>query len=266
MPYVETTKLATTEEQVAAVGTYTWKGGAHVFGRCLIYQLRGSEGECRGVERLAIDVVFHFAETLDHLGFVWQRVVVVLEMSRAIVECAAIGCPAGEALEFVVECTDVAHFVVLHIVEDEVALAVLHLDLCPTLGVERLSGVVGGVCDEREGGVPRGIDTSRNGGVGLEVYLGGGVVVDNHGSAMPLTHVELHVMSVEVLIGVAVDTLSVGLARDDKVVEDVALVEVGEVALVDAQHLVCHIGWIYESVRHIGVDVLFGNAYVELLP
>ena len=80
---------------------------------------------------------------------------------------------------------------------------------------------------------------------------------------MSLSHVELHIGCPVVLIRVTVDALSVFLARDNHVVVDVALVEVGEVTLTDAEHLVSHIRGEDETIGDIWVDFFLRHIDVE---
>ena len=49
----------------------------------------------------------------------------------------------------------------------------------------------------------------------------------------------------------AVDALSLVFGADGHVVVYLSLVEVGDVALVDAQFLVCDIRWLYDTVGDV---------------
>ena len=117
--------------------------------------------------------------------------------------------------------------------------------------------------------MPGRIYTRTDGGIRFEIHLCWHAIVNNHSTTMSLTHVELHVVGVIVLIGMAVNALSIRLTRDNHVVVDFSLIEIGKISLVDAQHFVCHVGRRNETIRDVWVDFLFSymdGKFLECFP
>ena len=112
--------------------------------------------------------------------------------------------------------------------------------------------------------MPGRIDTRRDGIVALQVdprYL---TVVHDDGTAVGQTHVEEHVVRLVVLIAVAVDALAfLSVVHGDLVVEDLRLLKRSEVALGNLHKGPCYIRRFDQTVRHIVVDGLRGNADLE---
>ena len=107
--------------------------------------------------------------------------------------------------------------------------------------MEHLTCCIHRVSDNIVLGVERRVYTGRDSGIGLHVDLLHLTVVHEDGSALVLAYVELHVIGLVILVGMAVDTLSLRLGAYKHIAVDNLLVVVGEVALVDGQLLVCHI-------------------------
>ena len=74
---------------------------------------------------------------------------------------------------------------------------------------------------------------------------------------------EEHVVRLVVLVGVAVDALTNLLIADRHIVINLFHLEVGEVALVDAQSLVCHVGRLDGTIGDVLVDGVFCHIEVE---
>ena len=129
--------------------------------------------------------------------------------------------------------------------------------------MERLSRLVGGEGDEVFRRMPSGINTCTEGLIGLEVHFLQLTVRHNHGTTIALAHMEEHVVRLEVLVGVAVDALAHFLGTDRHVVVNFSLIEIGEVALVDAQLLVCYIGRLDGTVGNVFIDGVFCHVDVE---
>ena len=262
MPNVEAAPSAEGEEQPTSIGRDAGQGGTFVDGCGVEHQLAWSELALVDIEGFAIDVVFDFLGAGDGLGGV-DGVGAVFEVGAAIVEPLAVGRPEGEHLELFLVVLDVHHLVALDIVDDEVALGVEHLNLVKVARVEGLLGLVGGVGNELEPRVPAGIDACGEDGVVAHVHLMGLPFVDDDGSTVALTGVELHLLWVVHLVVVAVDALSVDLVAAEHVVVDDALVVVLEAALVDGELLVGHVGGRDESVADVGVDGVGRDEYLE---
>ena len=115
-------------------------------------------------------------------------------------------------------------------------------------------GLIGGIGYVVMCGMPCGIYTGRNSGVGLEVYLMELAVSDKNGSAKILTHMELHVVSGIVAEVMAVDALSAFTVLYHLVGVDDLLVKRGDVTLVYAESLIALYRRHYETVCYIRVD------------
>ena len=129
-------------------------------------------------------------------------------MCRAEVELLAVRTPSGEHLQLVIQFGDNAHLILIDIIKNQVALRVLHLNLVQVFGVEGLTSLVGGESDEVVGRMPCRIDACAEGLICFEIHLPQFAIGHNHRTAKTLTHVEEHVVGLEVLVGVAVDALT----------------------------------------------------------
>ena len=83
--------------------------------------------------------------------------------------------------------------------------------------------------------------------------------IDNHRSTMGGTHMEEHLLGVVSLVVVAVDAVVVVGVEGTVVLVDDRLLEVGEVALVEAQLAVELVAGFYESVAQIRVNLFLGH-------
>ncbi len=255
VPDVEATVLADGEHEIATVGRDAGQGGAAVDGCGIIDEAAGTEGVGVGVEALAVDVVLDVLVVLDDaLQGVGDDGVVGVEVGAAVVEPLAVGRPAGEDLELVGVVLDVGYLVFLDVVGYEVALGVIDLDLVVVEGLEALTGLVGGIDDDVEGGVPCGIDASGEDGVVLHVDLADVAVDGYDGASLVLACVELHAPRVVVLVVMAVDALAVFLSGAEGVVVDDALVVVLQATLSDGEVLVGAERGGNDAVADIGVD------------
>ena len=73
-----------------------------------------------------------------------------------------------------------------------------------------------------------------------------------------------HVVGFVVLIAMAVNALAYCfVVHGDFVVEDLSLLERGEIALGYLHVIPCDIRWLYEAIRQIFVDGLFGYMYFK---
>ena len=91
--------------------------------------------------------------------------------------------------------------------------------------------------------------------VGLPLFSGIGF------RAVGLAGMELHVVGRVVLIGMAIDTLPVGAFHSELVVVNLRFLEGSEVALVDGECLVGHVGGRDEAVGKPGVYGFLGHVY-----
>ena len=162
-------------------------------------------------------------------------------MGTTEVEPTAIGRPAGEDFEFIRLVFDGLHLVTLHIVDNEVALGVEHLNLIEVGRMEALHGFVGRVGNELELGVPGRIDTCREQGLVAHVDLLHLSVVGNEGASVGLTGMELHALGVPLLIAMAVDALASGFSCAEHVIDNDLFIERLQTTLVDGQFLIRHI-------------------------
>ena len=264
VPNVEHAVFAHGESEPAAVGRHSGQRGTQVLRGSIEHQFALSESHRLGVERLAVDVVFHLPMPTDDF-LVVARCVSIFEVGAAIVEPLAVGSPAGEHLHLVGIVLQIHHLISLNVVDNQVALGVEHLNLVRVLHLKHLAGLVGGIDDELQPRMPGGIDASREDGVVLHAHLPHLAVVGNHRTAEVLTGVELHARGVVLLVVVAVDALSFAgalLAAEDVVVDD-ALVVVLQMALADGQFLVAHVGGRDESIAQVRVDAVVGDVDVE---
>ena len=101
--------------------------------------------------------------------------------------------------------------VAVDVIDDEVAFRVEHLDFIDIKRVEALHGLVGGIGDELQPRMPRGIDTGGENRVVLHVHLLVFAVVGHESTAVLLAGVELEAIGVLLLIVVAVHALSIDL-------------------------------------------------------
>ena len=176
MPDVETTEFTQSEQQVAAVWTDAWNRGALSLTGCVIHHLFLTEGLGLRVEALAVDAVFDILVAFDDLGLVLSQLLVLwcacvaihvlcfgfcvrhgvveLKVGGAVVEGLAVGCPPRKHLKLGGVVLHDAHLILLHVIENQVAGGILHLNLGLRLRVERLACAVGGVGDEGKGRVP----------------------------------------------------------------------------------------------------------------
>ena len=88
-------------------------------------------------------------------------------MGTAEVECLSVGSPAGEHLKLRGVVFQIGHFVLVDVVGNEVAGFVIHFYLVGIGDVEVLEGLVGGIDNVVERGMPGGIDSGRKDGVVL---------------------------------------------------------------------------------------------------
>ena len=264
VPDVEHAVVAEGEHQEAAVGRYAGQGDALAEAVGAEHQLAGPELVGVGVERLAVEVVLDLLGAHDDLGLVAYGVA-ELEVGTAVVDGLAVGGPAGEYLELRGVALDVGHLVPLHVVGNEIAGRVEHLDLVQVAGVEALARVVGRVDDEGQPGMPRRVDASRDDGVVLHVDLPQPAVVVDDGAALVLAGVELHALRVVLLVVVAVDALAVQLGAAEHVVDHHPLVVVLKAALVKRQLLVGDVAGRNQAVADVGVDAIVRHVDLERL-
>ena len=66
-----------------------------------------------------------------------------------------------------------------------------------------------------------------------------------------------------VLVGVAVDALSVCFGLHKAIAVNVRFVKGSYVALRQHEFFVCHIGWLYETIRDIRVDGVIGDIQLK---
>ena len=159
VPDVEHTVAAESEHQVATVGRDTRQSDTFAEAVGTIHQLAGTEFQSLGVEGLLIKVIPYFFGTEDDLGLVADSVA-ELEVGTTVIDGLAVGGPEREDLELCRIVLDVGHLVLLHVVGNEVAGRVEHLNLVQVAGVEAQAGVVGGIDDERQPRMPGRIDAS----------------------------------------------------------------------------------------------------------
>ena len=105
-------------------------------------------------------------------------------------------------------------------------------------------------------GVERGVYSCRYCRIGLEVHFLCLTVVDEDCTALELTHMELHVVGLVVLVSMTVDTLTLRLGTDEHIAVYDLLVVIGEVALVYRQFLISHIRGRNQTVRYIRVNLV----------
>ena len=265
VPDMEIAEFPYREEQETPVGRDAWEGDTLVDSGSIEHQFSWPELSAVGVETLAIEVVFEFLETPNHLRGFLLCCVLTLEMGAAIVESLAVGAPRWEHLEFLQVVLQIRHFVTFHVVSNDVALFVKHLHFVGIDGVEVLMRLVCGVDNEIERRVPGRIDTSREDGIVLHVHFLDLPVVDDDGAAVALTCVELHALRVVLLVVVAVDALSVTLEATQHIVVDDTLVVVFQTTLVDGQRLVRHKRRSNQTIADVRVDGVGRNMDVERL-
>ena len=252
------------EHQPAAIGRHPGEGGTHIH-RCRIeHELAFSEGHGIGVERFLVDIVFHLLAPFDDiLPMVDARF--VFEVGTAIVQRLAIGSPGREHLQLRGIVLQVRHLVPCHVVGDEVALRIKHLDLVRIRHLEDLTRLVRGIDDEVKPGMPGGIDTCREDGVVAHIDLPYLSVVGHHRTSQVLTCMELHACGVILLVVMTVDALSFALpflAAQDIVVDHTLIVGL-QTALTDGQFLVADIRGVDETVAEVGIDAVLGHIDIE---
>ena len=120
MPHVEAAMVALSKENVSSVWTHARESSTLINGSSVINQFTRSKFLSLWIEGLAIEVVFDFLESANDLCFMC-RGVGKLKMSGTIEECLAIWRPSREAFKFERVVFDDAHFILFHIVEDDVA-------------------------------------------------------------------------------------------------------------------------------------------------
>ena len=178
------------------------------------------------------------------------------EVGAAVVERAAVGGPEGIDLKLGGVGLDGGHLVFLHVVGNEVAGGIEHLNLVAVGSMKALSGVVRRKDHEGQRGVPCGIDAGRDDAVVAHVDLAHLTVVGNDGAAHILAGVKEHAVGVVLLIVVAVDALPTLLGAAQQVVHHHALVVVLQAALVQGEIFVGDVGGRDESVAEPGVDAI----------
>ena len=185
--------------------------------------------------------------------------VVVFKVGTAIVECLAVGSPEGEHLELRGILLDVRDLVLYHVIGDEVALGVEHLNLIGIGDVEGLLRLVRGIDDNGQGGVPGRIDTGGEQRVVSHIDLPYLTVVGDDSAPQVLTGMKLHALRIVLLVAVTVDALSLRGCRAEHIVVDDALVVVLETALADGQFLVRYIRRRDETVADVGINRVVGD-------
>ena len=150
---MELAVVAECEEEVAAVGAHAWHAGALTHPRRIYHQLRFAEGTCDGIVRHGVDVV---EKAVVLQGYLTGGSVVegFGQGGGAVVECLAVGCPAGEGFQGIVGAQDMAHAVGFGIVEEEVGGLVEDFNLLGVVHVEHLTCLVRGEGHEGLCGVP----------------------------------------------------------------------------------------------------------------
>ena len=131
------------------------------------------------------------------------------DVGRAVEDAATIGRPAGEGLEVGFGLEDVAQFVAVGIIEDEVGTIVHHFNLLRVFHVEHLPRLVGGEHHPVAVGMPGGIDGRRKDGVAFHVQFSRFSVLDENRAAVLGADVEEHPLGGVVLIVVTVDAVVV---------------------------------------------------------
>ena len=197
--------------QVSAIGRHSGQGGTLAICRGIIHQLLGSKLTGGRVEALLIDVVFQVLIPVSYLRTLRVHRVLILKVGTAEVESLAIGSPAGEHLKLRGVVLQVGHLVLVNVVGNDVAGLVIHLNLVGVGDVEILEGLVGGIHNQVQRGMPGRIHTCREDGVVLHVDFLQLAVHGQHGSTIRLAGMKLHPLRVVGLIVVAVDALSVFL-------------------------------------------------------
>ena len=195
MPDVEDTELPLGEHQPAAIGRDPRQGDAAVAGHGIIDEFAWTEGEGLLVEGFTVEVILHLLVVLDELEVHVDRIA-LLPVAAHIIDVLAVGAPEGEAVEVCGVTGDGRDLVGLQIVEDEVALGVLHLYLLHVACVEALACAVGGIDNPRLRRMPGGIDACGEGAVCLEVDLLELAVVGDDGASEVLADVELDALRV----------------------------------------------------------------------
>ena len=238
---METAVLAKRTQQVLAVGGYSWEGRALAKRRGLEHHLGLAEDSGLGIPRTAHDIILYSLVVLDELLHTALYGILALDFGNAIVETPAVGRPCGEHLKVIRVIRHTGNSLLYRVVHDDVAQGILYLDLVGVSCMEHLTCGIHRVGYHIVLGVERRVYTGRDCGIGLHVDLLHLTVVYKDCSALVLAYVELHVVGLVVLVGMAVDTLSLRLGAYKHIAVDNLLVVVGEVALVDGQLLVCHI-------------------------
>ena len=269
VPDVELSVVALCVEDVTSVGRDARHGDALVLADGIDHHLRPSEAACLGVEGDGHQVVAYAVELYQELlrvEAVGQRgVEQVAAIGCAIVQRASIRRPAGKSLQVGRSTDDVAHLVLRDIVEEKVARRVHHLNLLRVIEVEGLPRLVG-----REGHkvlrrMPGRIDAAGDDGAVLELYLVRFAVLHDDGAAVVGAYMEQHAFRAAHAIVVTVDAMVLLVVVFAVVLIDGHLVEVREVALVDAQLAVKLIAGFDESVAEERIDRLLCYAEGERL-
>ena len=251
VPNVECSPFTHSHQQPSAIGRDARQRGTEAERVGREDHFTGSELARGGIESLTIDVVAYVFIAHDSLGFVAAGAVGILEMGRTIIKPATVGTPTGKGLKLSRVVFNRHHLVFLNVVEYQVALIVKHLDLVDVARMETLHGTVGTEGNELLlNGMPCGIDTGREGLVGLQVHLLQLTIVINHRSAQILTCVEQGALRIAQLTVMTVDALAVGFGRAQHVVVNDSLLIVFQTTLIQRQFLVGDVGWRNQAVAN----------------
>ena len=215
------------------------------------------------MEGAAIEIVVYVLEIAYEIHLPADAAVFLFVVGRAVVEVFPIGAPPREAIHVAGVLGKWYHFVVLDVVEDKVAVGVLHLHLLQVACVECLAGGVGAVGNQFLCGVPTGVDACADGVVGLQIDLLRLPVVGDYRASQALTDMELHAVRVVLLEGVAVDALPILFGGVAHRAIDNLLVVILQTALVDGQLLVVHVAWGDQAVGDVRVDAVLGDVEME---
>ena len=170
MPDMEDAIMSHSEHEEASIRRHARKRGTTIQTISLEDQFTRSELICIWIERFFINIVFHLIISANHLDIMTDRIE-ELEMRTAVIERLAIGCPYREYFKFADFVFKISYLVLLHIIGYQVTHCIEHLNSVGIAGMETLTGLVGGIDNQREPGVPRRINASRENRVVAHIDL-----------------------------------------------------------------------------------------------